>query len=119
MVQSSLGDWINQRIQEQEKVGVAPTNPPISSEDRYLTLPWKQSLKRSDLSTLMVTPDLLENPLARELYTCLKDWKTMKVDKVSYRYSKMPDGPEFLQKWSQVKIAEECTRAGDPLTDEG
>ena len=102
MVQSNLGDWINQLIQEQEKVGVAPTNLPISSEDRYLKLPWKQSLKRSDLSTLMVTTDLLENPLARELYERLKEWKNLKVDKVTYRYSRMPDGPEFLQKCSQV-----------------
>ncbi|MGA2784375.1 MAG: hypothetical protein ABSF09_06730 [Candidatus Bathyarchaeia archaeon] len=47
---------------------------------------------------------LLRNTLTRELYDRLKDWKTMKVDHISYRLSKMDNGTEFLQKWSPVKL---------------
>ncbi len=104
MVQSNLGDWINQAIQEQEKVSVTTVNPSISSEDRYLTLPWKQSQKRQDLGTIMVTTELLENPIAGELYDRLQQWKTMKVNLNSYRLSKMDNGNEFLQKWTTMRL---------------
>jgi len=76
-----------------------------STNDPYATLPWKQSLKKQNLGTLLVTPKLLENPLARELYDRCKEWKTMKVGKVSYRYSQMENGTEFLQQWRPFTIA--------------
>ena len=82
----------------------AKPQPTISGEDRYLSLPWKQSLKKSNLGTVLVTTEVLENPIARELYDRLKDWKTMRVDKNSYRLGKTDDGAEFLQKWSLVKL---------------
>jgi hypothetical protein len=60
--------------------------------------------KKQNLGTILVTTEPLENPIARELYDRLKDWKTMKVNQVSYRLSKMENGNEFLQKWSPVKV---------------
>ena len=81
-----------------------PAKPQLTVEDRYLSLPWKQSQKKQNLGTILVTTELLENPIARELYDRLKDWKTMRVDRVNYRLSEMDDGAEFLQKWSQVKL---------------
>jgi hypothetical protein len=68
-------------------------------------LPWKQSQKKSNLATIRVTTELLENPIARELYDRLMIVTTMKVNQVSYRYSKMPDGTEFLQKWIPIKVS--------------
>ena len=50
--------------------------PTVTDEDRYLALPWKQSQKKPNLGTILVTPEILENSLARELYDRLKDWKT-------------------------------------------
>jgi hypothetical protein len=81
-----------------------PYKPQPTIEDRYLPLAWKQSQKKQNLATIMVTKELLENPVARELYDRLKDWRTMKVHQVSYRLSEMDDGTEFLQKWSQIKL---------------
>jgi hypothetical protein len=76
----------------------------ITAEDPYLTLPWKQSMKKQNLGTIMVTPQALENPLIRQLYDQVKQVKSMHVLSNSYRYSKMPDGAEFLQKWGSSKI---------------
>ncbi|MGA2785300.1 MAG: hypothetical protein ABSF09_11440 [Candidatus Bathyarchaeia archaeon] len=78
--------------------------PTIDKEDPYLALPWKQSQKKQNLGTILVTPKLLENPLARDLYDKLKEWKSRRVGPVSYRYSKMENGTEFLQKWSPSKL---------------
>jgi hypothetical protein len=110
MAQRSLNDW-TVRLKPTKPAAPAAqvpepakSQPTISSEDRYLSLPWKQSLKKSNLATILVTTELLENPIARELYDRLKDWKTMKVDKNSYRLSEMDDGAEFLQKWSSIKL---------------
>ena len=107
MAQSSLNDWTAQLKPTKPATQVpepAKPQPTISDEDRYLSLPWKQSLKKTNLGTVLVTTELLENPLARELYDRLKDWKTMKVGHISYRLSKMDNGTEFLQKWSPVKL---------------
>jgi hypothetical protein len=111
MAQSSLDGWTAQfKPAKPASPGNAQTpepakpQPTISSEDRYLSLPWKQSLKKSNLRTILVTTELLENPIAQELYDRLKEWKTMKVNQVSYRLSKMENGTEFLQKWSRVKV---------------
>jgi hypothetical protein len=83
----------------------ATEGPTIRSEDPYFSLPWKQSQKKSNLATIRVTTELLENPIARELYDRLMIVTTMKVNQVSYRYSKMPDGTEFLQKWIPIKVS--------------
>lgn len=83
----------------------AKPEPTIGKEDPYLALSWKQSQKKQNLGTILVTKEILENPLARELYDRLKDWKTMKAGKNSYRYSQMENGTEFLQKWSLLKLA--------------
>lgn len=80
-----------------------PAKPTLSGEDRYLALPWKRSLKKQNLGTILVSMELLQNPLARELYDRLKDWKTMRAGDVSYRYSKTDNGTEFLQKWEPIK----------------
>jgi hypothetical protein len=84
----------------------APVNRPpiISGDDPYASLPWKQSAKRQNLCTIHVTPEILANPQARELYDRLKEWKTMKVGKVSYRYSQMENGTEFLQQWRAITV---------------
>ena len=110
MVQSSLDGWAAQLKPTRPAAPAAQVpepakpQPTISGEDRYLSLPWKQSLKKSNLGTVLVTTDLLENPIARELYDRLKEWKSLKVNKNSYRLGKMDDGPEFLQKWSPYEI---------------
>jgi len=110
MAQSSLNDWTDQLKPIKP---VAPTaqvpepanpQPTISGEDRYLSLPWKQSLKKSNLGTILVTTELLENPIARELYDRLKEWVSLKVDKNSYRLGKMDNETEFLQKWGPYEI---------------
>lgn len=107
MTQSSLDGWTAQlkptnpvSYGNSQTPASAKSQPTISEEDRYLSLPWKQSQKKPNLGTILVTTELLENPIARELYDRLNEWKTMKVDKNSYRLSKMDNGPEFLQKWS-------------------
>jgi hypothetical protein len=76
----------------------------IGKEDHYLTLPWKQSQKKQNLGTILVTTELLQNPLARDLYDKVKEWKRLKVGQVTYCYSQMENGTEFLQKWSPVKL---------------
>jgi hypothetical protein len=88
------------RLQENR----AKPEPTIGKEDPYLALPWKQSQKKQNLGTIHVTAEILENPLARELYDHLKEWKSIKVKQVNYRYSQMENGTEFLQKWSPAKL---------------
>ncbi|MGA2785859.1 MAG: hypothetical protein ABSF09_14310 [Candidatus Bathyarchaeia archaeon] len=92
---------------EQHTTSLEPAKPQpttVTVEDRYLTLPWKQSMKKQNLGTIHVTPELLQNPLARELYDKVKEWKNLHVGHVAYRYSKMDNGTEFLQKWSPTKL---------------
>ena len=110
MAQSSLNDWTTQLKPTKPAAPAAQVpepakpQPTISGEDRYLSLPWKQSLEKSNLGTVLVTTELLENPIARELYDRLKEWKSLKVDKNSYRLGKMDNGTEFLQKWGPYEI---------------
>jgi len=110
MAQSSLNDWTAQLKLTKPAAPAtqlpepAKPQPTISDEDRYLSLSWKQSLKKTNLGTIFVTTELLENPLARELYDRLKDWKTLTVTKNNYCLSKMDNQNEFLQKWGPVKL---------------
>jgi len=107
MAQSSLNDWTTQlkptkHAAPATKVSEpAKPQPTISGEDRYLSLPWKQ---KSNLGSILVTTELLENPIARELYDRLKEWESLKVNKNSYRLGKMDNGTEFLQKWGPYEI---------------
>ena len=78
--------------------------PSVTVEDPYLALPWKQSQKKQTLATILVTPELLQNPLVRDLYDKVKEWKNLHVSHTTYRYSKMDNGTEFLQKWSQPNL---------------
>jgi hypothetical protein len=80
------------------------SEPTVTGQDHYLELPWKQSQKKQTLATIHVTPELLQNPLARDLYDKVKEWKNLHVGHVAYRYSKMDNGTEFLQKWSPAKL---------------
>jgi hypothetical protein len=102
VVQTALEAAMNVPRQEPEKARIRPgevEHPMITGDDPYASLPWKQSAKRQNLCTIHVTPETLGNPVARELYDRLKEWKTMKVGNVSYRYSQMENGTEFLQQW--------------------
>jgi hypothetical protein len=40
-------------------------------------------------------------PLAFFIENTVKEVKSMRVHSVTYRYSKMDDGTEFLQKWAK------------------
>lgn len=119
-VLEKVNGWTSQLKPTKPKVDGTPTlqptkevlaeellkpQPSVTSEDHYLSLPWKQSQKKQNLATILVTKELLENPLTRDLYNKLKDWKSMKVDKTSYRLSRMENGTEFLQKWSQANLS--------------
>lgn len=78
-----------------------PTQPAVSSStDSYAALPWKQSQKNPNLTTIQVTPDL--SPEARSLYETLTKAKdqTLYLNNIKYRLSKTEYG-EFLQKWSK------------------
>ena len=120
-IMQKVDGWTSQL--KPAKPPAAPTQPPSSSagtklrqdgtkseltigkEDPYLTLPWKQSQKKQTLATIHVTPELLQNPLARDLYDKVKEWKNLHVGHTTYRYSKMENGTEFLQKWSPIQLS--------------
>ncbi len=72
------------------------------------TLEWRQSQKRQALSTLRVTPELLNVPIARLLYDRLRAAanETWKIDRVTYKLSQTDTmefcTAKFLQRWSPV-----------------
>jgi hypothetical protein len=68
----------------------APTEPA-----GYNGLPWKQSEKRRELATILVTPEL---PLpAKELYDALSKSPNLalKLNNATYRLSRTDTGAEF------------------------
>ncbi len=87
--------------------------PPASSPDlsksasdltneKLASLMWAESMKLPQLSTVKVTPDLLERePVAKLLYDRLKASKdaSWKVCDVTYKLSVTQSGMEFLQRW--------------------
>lgn len=79
------------------------TEPKIYAEDPYEKLPWKVSLKKPNLSTIRITEDLLADPTAAQLYDRLRQWETLKVDKVTYRLSEFR-GEKYLQRWSVLLL---------------
>jgi len=74
-----------------------------SPTDRYVSLPWKQSRKRPDLGTILVTVNL--PPLGRELYERLKAASghvIIESDAAMYRlWIVEPGRMEYLQRWSR------------------
>jgi len=81
--------------------GPTPTSTMPSQPAGYNGLPWKQSEKRRELATILVTPEL---PLpAKELYDALSKAAnlTLKLNDATYRLSKT-DTAEFLQRWTKA-----------------
>lgn len=50
----------------------------------------------------MVSDELLKDPNARELHEYLKEWKSMRVDKVQYKWSEF-QGRVYLQRCCRHK----------------
>ena len=71
--------------------------PHQDETDEYSALPWRQSKRCPELSTLLVNETLPEK--ARELYGTLKAAKTLRTQYYEYRLSITEDGREFLQRW--------------------
>jgi hypothetical protein len=79
---------------------LADNSPPV--QEKYNNLPWRRSLKKAQLSTIAVTPDMPE--LARELYDKLKSSgkHVMRIGETTYKLSYYEEtGTEFLQRWSK------------------
>jgi CHAD domain-containing protein len=73
---------------------------PPSTEDKYDKLPWRQSLKKRQLSTIPVTSELPE--LAKDLYNKLKNTEkhVLRIGETTYKLSLYEEtGTEFLQRW--------------------
>ena len=75
-----------------------------AAEQNYSTLPWKQSLKRPALSTILVRSELLREPLINELYNRLRTNPnfSFKIDHMTFKLSTTPEGTEFLQRWAPL-----------------
>lgn len=79
---------------------LAGNSPP--NQAKYDNLPWRRSLKKAQLATIAVTPDMPE--LARELYGRLKNSEkhAMRIGETTYKLSFYEEtGTEFLQRWSK------------------
>jgi hypothetical protein len=77
------------------------------TNEKLASLMWVESLKLPQLSTVKVTPALLEHePVAKLLYEKLKISKdgSWKVGEITYKLSVTVDA-EFLQRWQAVKGA--------------
>ena len=91
-------------IADTKPPSVTPTTTPTAPAEPvgYNGLPWKQSEKRRELATILVTPEL---PLpAKELYDALSKSAnlTLKLNDATYRLSKTDTGSEFLQRWTKA-----------------
>jgi hypothetical protein len=71
----------------------------------HQALAWKRSSKRPALSTIMVTPEILRDPTANQLYNSLRTNpnKAIKEGDVTFKLSKLENGTEFLQRWQPIK----------------
>ena len=75
---------------------------PNSGRDEYDSLPWRQSSKKPQLSTIPVTPDMSE--LAKYLYDKLKksEKHVLRIGDTTYKLSFYEEtGTEFLQRWEK------------------
>ena len=73
---------------------------PSSSKGEYDNLPWRQSSKKPQLSTIPVTPMMPE--AARNLYNKLKNLEkhVLRIGDTTYKLSLYEEtGTEFLQRW--------------------
>jgi hypothetical protein len=73
---------------------------PNSSKGDYDNLPWRQSSKKPQLSTIPVTPMMSE--AARNLYNKLKSSEkhVLRIGDTTYKLSLYEEtGTEFLQRW--------------------
>jgi hypothetical protein len=73
---------------------------PNSSYDGFGKLPWKKSLKKPQLGTIPVTPDMSE--LAKDLYNKLRSSEkhVLRIGDTTYKLSLYEEaGTEFLQRW--------------------
>jgi len=71
-----------------------------SSQDEYGRLPWKKSLKKPQLGTIPVTPDM--SRLAKDLYEKLRSSEkhALRIGDTTYKLSLYEEtGTEFLQRW--------------------
>jgi len=78
-----------------------PTQPAVSSSiDSYGSLPWRQSQKKPNLSTILVTSELPD--LARALYNalCKAFDNALQTNAATYKLSRT-DTAEFLQRWAK------------------
>ena len=69
----------------------------------YASLKWRQSTRKPNLATILVTPDLLRVPLANELYNRLRSDPNFnfKMGEVTFKLSRNAEGTsEWLQKWT-------------------
>jgi hypothetical protein len=73
------------------------------TNEQLAVLKWKQSQKREALSTLLVTTELLNIPIAKLLYERLKSSSNLswKLGEITYKLSRT-DAAEFLQRWSPI-----------------
>jgi hypothetical protein len=78
----------------------------ISEADPYMALPWKQSQKKQNLSTILVNDASLSNATVKALYDRLREYgPSMKVGRTMYKLSRMEStGLEFLQQWRALNI---------------
>jgi len=75
---------------------------PSSSQDEYNNLPWRQSSKKPQLSTIPVTSDMPD--LAKYLYDKLKksEKHVLRIGDTTYKLSFYEEtGTEFLQRWGK------------------
>jgi hypothetical protein len=87
-----------QKILNEKASGADLTNEQLSA------LKWKQSQKKPQLSTIRVTPEVLEVPLLKLLHERLRSaaGNSWKLGEVSYRLSEN-EGTQWIQTWMSVK----------------
>jgi hypothetical protein len=72
------------------------------ADDRYASLPWRQSLKLPELSTIRV--DKNSDPQTLQLYEELKkaERQSLRIGRATYRISVTESGAVFLQRWTRA-----------------
>lgn len=78
------------------------------TNDALAALNWKQSQKRAALSTLLVSSELLEVPIAKLLHERLNTSAnlTWKLGEVTYKLSRT-DTAAWIQRWKPVSVAQQ------------
>jgi hypothetical protein len=83
----------------------APVNPQpvINEQDPYKDLPWRQSQKKTNLATILISDELLQNVTIADLFNKLKTVGTLRVLHTSYRLSEW-NNSVYLQKWTSKPL---------------